>query len=789
MMSYRYLKTFLEIAVVLGIAIAFLLPSSTIAINFANENNLDYFDKEIKNSYEKNEMIFSYKMPDLIQEQVSTQQGIFTRLEIPGTGFIGETGKPQIPYATQFYAVPTLQVSLEIVESHLAESYDIGIVYPAQGPHIDSKISEETEFIFDEAFYNLDETYPGEIVEIIQKGMIRDIPFVKIGFYPIQYNPQTEIAKIYDEITIRLSWVGNDPLIVESNFEQKPFYKFYENVFMNWAEFSENTVFTYSSSDSGHPIADEGCDYLIITNPNFENEAEELGEWKHKSGLITKVVTTSDTGDGSSQIRDYIQNAYDTWDPCPSYVLLIGDAEFLPTNYLYIHPYHGIYTASDLWYATVSGSDYYPDIFIGRIPADTANQADLINQKILNYEKSPPSLTSFYDEVAVCAYFQDEEPQNGYEDRRFVRTSEEIRDYLLTEGYDVERIYVTPENVYPTHYNNGWYGDGEPLPPELLKPGFPWDGDYVDIRNAINQGSIIVNHRDHGGIHAWGDPYFDTSHINSLSNGDLLPIVFSINCQTGWFDGEESFCEVFIKKSNGGTVGIVGATRVSYSGYNDYLCLGFYDAVWPEFDQLQGGDTPLYSMGQMLNYGKSYMANTWGDPWDVERVTFEMFHWFGDPSMEIWTDVPDTLIVDHPSEIEGSGEVTVTVYDSGESPVEGAVVCISNEEGIYGRGITDENGVAIFEINHLALDTKPFVSQDASLVVKAHDYIPYEATITVESDITGDVNGDGLVNMVDLLLLLVAWGESPGDPADLNGDGVVNVQDLLILLSNWISRK
>jgi len=145
--------------------------------------------------------------------------------------------------------------------------------------------------------------------------------------------------------------------------------------------------------------------------------------------------------------------------------------------------------------------------------------------------------------------------------------------------------------------------------------------------------------------------------------------------------------------------------------------------------------------------------------------------------------------VQHPSEIEGSGEVTVTVYDSGESPVEGAVVCISNEEGIYGRGITDENGVAIFEINHLALDTKPFVSQDASLVVKAHDYIPYEATITVESDITGDVNGDGLVNMVDLLLLLVAWGESPGDPADLNGDGVVNVQDLLILLSNWISRK
>jgi hypothetical protein len=89
----------------------------------------------------------------------------------------------------------------------------------------------------------------------------------------------------------------------------------------------------------------------------------------------------------------------------------------------------------------------------------------------------------------------------------------------------------------------------------------------------------------------------------------------------------------------------------------------------------------------------------------------------------------------------------------------------------------------------LALDTKPFVSQDASIVVKAHDFIPYESTITVKSDITGDINGDGLVNVADLLLLLVAWGENPGDPADLNGDGVVNVQDLLIILSNWSSRK
>lgn len=52
--------------------------------------------------------------------------------------------------------------------------------------------------------------------------------------------------------------------------------------------------------------------------------------------------------------------------------------------------------------------------------------------------------------------------------------------------------------------------------------------------------------------------------------------------------------------------------------------------------------------------------------------------------------------------------------------------------------------------------------------------------------IVGDLNGDGVVNVADMLILLAAWGECDGDcPADLNGDGVVDVADLLMLLSNW----
>lgn len=52
----------------------------------------------------------------------------------------------------------------------------------------------------------------------------------------------------------------------------------------------------------------------------------------------------------------------------------------------------------------------------------------------------------------------------------------------------------------------------------------------------------------------------------------------------------------------------------------------------------------------------------------------------------------------------------------------------------------------------------------------------------------GDLNGDGVVDVADLLILLSQWGPCPRDAgctADLNDDGTVDVADMLILLANW----
>lgn len=54
-----------------------------------------------------------------------------------------------------------------------------------------------------------------------------------------------------------------------------------------------------------------------------------------------------------------------------------------------------------------------------------------------------------------------------------------------------------------------------------------------------------------------------------------------------------------------------------------------------------------------------------------------------------------------------------------------------------------------------------------------------------EPTCTGDLDGTGTVNVLDLLLLLENWGRCEGCDADLDGSGTVNVFDLLLLLENW----
>jgi hypothetical protein len=52
----------------------------------------------------------------------------------------------------------------------------------------------------------------------------------------------------------------------------------------------------------------------------------------------------------------------------------------------------------------------------------------------------------------------------------------------------------------------------------------------------------------------------------------------------------------------------------------------------------------------------------------------------------------------------------------------------------------------------------------------------------------GDIDDDGLVGVVDLVDVVLNWGQcgvGPECPADLNRDGVVDVLDLIELVLSW----
>lgn len=84
----------------------------------------------------------------------------------------------------------------------------------------------------------------------------------------------------------------------------------------------------------------------------------------------------------------------------------------------------------------------------------------------------------------------------------------------------------------------------------------------------------------------------------------------------------------------------------------------------------------------------------------------------------------------------------------------------------------------------------PAIGQDGILIVcgVGTDVRAYQTKLP---QIPGDLNGDGVVNTTDLLLLFSSWGpcancKLPEDcPADLDGDCTVSTNDLLLLFANW----
>ena len=112
----------------------------------------------------------------------------------------------------------------------------------------------------------------------------------------------------------------------------------------------------------------------------------------------------------------------------------------------------------------------------------------------------------------------------------------------------------------------------------------------------------------------------------------------------------------------------------------------------------------------------------------------------------------------------------------------------------WADGLVPRSDGLIWECSDLENDgTHPSMSGEHKVGTLLLDFFlqsPFTQPWFTEPSVTpGDLNGDGTVGVLDLLLLLGSWGlcpDPPSDcPADLDHDGAVGVADLLILLAHW----
>ena len=124
------------------------------------------------------------------------------------------------------------------------------------------------------------------------------------------------------------------------------------------------------------------------------------------------------------------------------------------------------------------------------------------------------------------------------------------------------------------------------------------------------------------------------------------------------------------------------------------------------------------------------------------------------------------------------------------------------------RGYAAANGELLWQVDlpplnvgddlYWQFDTayEPVFSDDSSIVYVTTSYagenvshsLLYAIQISDPQPIVGDISGDGVVDVTDLMNVINTWGACASCqicPSDLNGDCTVNVTDLLIVINNW----
>ncbi len=566
-------------------ALVAMLLLSSFSLSVSSEQSQESEQEISIYSYMIGESLLEIVVDDISFEieSISTRGYLFSKLSIVGESSSLSVGKAELPRITRFVEIPFGAEPILTVESSSWTSTslsELGLynqIVPVQ-PSVEKTMNpQDMAFALNQSYYAQDSWTSSVEAELVETVVIRGHRFALIQFNPVKYNPASGGLHLMQNCVINIGLPEADFELTEeknARYDSDSFSELYDG-FLNVGNF-----------ESGSQQKDT-VGYLIIVDDGLYSAIQPFESWKASRGFDVTVTKTSEIPGGSSTsaIQSYIQDAYDSWSTPPLYVLLVGDTGQIPT---FTGSSSG--TGSDLYYVTTDGSDYFPDMHIGRFSGTSTAHITAMVDKTIFFETGGFSDATYLTSAVFMASTDNYQVSEGT--HNYV-----ISNYLDPNGFDSEKLYTVT-----------------------------YSATTQDVRDAFNSGKLLGVYSGHGGSTYWADgPVFYQSDVNALTNSGEYPFVFSHACVTGKFTNSECFAETWVRAANKAAIIFWGSSANTLWDEDDVLEKEVFSAWF---------DSGATTFGAMTNKAKYELYQYYSGS-GYSRYYFECYNILGDPSVDV----------------------------------------------------------------------------------------------------------------------------------------------------------
>ena len=563
-------------------------------------------------------------------------------LEAPQGGSLREIGLPAIPTTARLLAVPDdASLWVEVVDVEWGW-FEAPPVAPAQ-PH-PTRAEAGATVAPDPALYDSQAVWPAELAAVEGPQFMRGVALARVELRLAQVDFGTGRVGLVRSATLRLHHDGDDDPLGADDVDSPAF-----------ASALGAQVLNYQLPDSGVHAPPESM--LVVVEEALTGAIQPLVDWKQRRGLQVTVQTLEELGGSLAGVQTAISEAYDSWDPPVTYVLLVGDN--IP---YYTGEYD--YCSSDYMFTTLDG-DILPDVLISRIVGATPDEVATQVAKFVAYEKEPPrgSNAAWLRKATGAAC--NEAGMGPTDDERFDAIAASMQAY----GY--------------THIDKFYTKDGS--------------GTAQNVQQAVDDGRGWLFYLGHGSGYDFSSlqPPFSVNHVQQLNNGSRWPLVVDCSCLNGGFERPNDDCmaEALMKHGTpeapqGALGSFSSSTSTSWDPAGDLaegVAYGFVDhghAYW----------------GSAAQWARTYVFERWGSGMDSQWL-FQQWVLFGDASLMIRSVPPIEAEVSYPRGFPMSeSEFTVAVTVDGQGFPD-ATVALHKDGEFDEVGLTDAAGEATFTLS------------------------------------------------------------------------------------------